>query len=65
MLLGILRAGMICKWAGEEREFRPEERMLSPTSGLKGMLIGYRNYFIPERVSFRNEVRISYIHVIK
>ena len=22
-----------------------EERMLSPTSGLKGMLIGYPNYF--------------------
>ena len=45
MLLGILRTGMICKCAGEQREFRPEERMLSPTSGLKGMLIGYRNYF--------------------
>ena len=54
MLLGILRAGMICKCAGEQREFRPEERVLSPTSGLKGMLIGYRNYvlsgmsFVPE-----------------
>ena len=51
MLLGILRAGMICNCAGEQGEFRPEGRMLSPISGLKGVLIGCL-IFNPEQSSF-------------